>query len=112
MSDLCKCPESKSPDSTANWLASDPRQMDNLMGAMLQRTDNAIALNFKSILARLWQGISAALTDFVSDEPRVWQRRDAHGRLWWYVYDPKRERYACLSSQGEVLQWLEERFYR
>ena len=44
MSDLCKCPESKSPDSTANWLASDPCQIDNLMGAMPQRTDNAIAL--------------------------------------------------------------------
>ncbi len=111
MSDLCKCQESKSPDSAANWLASD-RQMDNLMGAMPERIDNAIALKFKSILAQLRQGISAALTNFVSDEPRVWQRRDSQGQIWWYVYDPKTERYACLSSQAEVLQWLEERFYR
>ncbi len=111
MSDLCKCQKSKSPDSTANWLASD-RQMDNLMGAMPERIDNAIALKFKSILAQLRQGISAALTNFVRNEPRVWEWRDSYGRVWWSVYDPKTERYACLSSQAEVLQWLEERFYR
>ncbi|BAU15407.1 hypothetical protein LEP3755_59650 [Leptolyngbya sp. NIES-3755] len=69
---------------------------------------SAIALQSKSLLSYAWKAISTP----VSSEPRVWQRRDRSGQTYWQVYDPETNRSARLSSEQEVRQWLEQRYYQ
>jgi hypothetical protein len=66
----------------------------------------AIALTLRSTLSRIWGVVSMLL----SDEPRIWQKRDRSGNIWWYVYDPLSDRFIQLPSEQEVRQWLEQKF--
>lgn len=73
----------------------------------LRRTLGAIALRLKFVLLLVWDAVAAP----TSSEPRVWQKRDRFGQIYWQVYDPIRDRSARFSSEQEVRQWLEENFY-
>lgn len=41
-------------------------------------------------------------------EPQVWQSLDASGNTWWYAYNPIDGNTMCLSSEEEVMIWLDE----
>lgn len=73
----------------------------------LSRLMSEISLKSKSFLSYAWKAISAP----VSSEPQVWQQRDRSGQTYWQVYDPETSRSASLSSEQEVRQWLEQRYY-
>lgn len=45
-------------------------------------------------------------------EPRVWQKRDRYGNLYWVIYDPTTGYSSSFSSEKEVRVWLEQRYYR
>ena len=45
-------------------------------------------------------------------EPKIWQKRDRYGNLYWVVYDPTTGHSSCFSSEQEVRVWLEQRYYR
>jgi hypothetical protein len=72
-----------------------------------RRIVGAIALRLKSVVSSIW--------DFVftpaSNEPIVSQGRDRSGQIYWRVYDPVSDRSIRFSSEQEVRQWLEQRFY-
>ncbi len=72
----------------------------------MKKEFKAIALTLRSTLSRIWN----ALFTSVSDEPRIWQKRDRFGNVWWYVYDPISHRSIQFSSEQEVRRWLEKRF--
>jgi hypothetical protein len=57
-------------------------------------------------LARMWRSL-----EFLghSREPNIWQTMDRHGNLWWHAYDPTTGQTSYLSSQEEVLMWLDQR---
>jgi hypothetical protein len=58
----------------------------------------------------LWENfINAMLRDA---EPKVWQKRDRKGNLFFQVYDPRTGQVARLSSENEVRAWIEERYRR
>jgi hypothetical protein len=44
-------------------------------------------------------------------EPCIYQTSDASGQ-WWYVYDPITGDSAWLTSETEVLIWLDSRYYK
>jgi hypothetical protein len=44
-----------------------------------------------------------------SSEPNIWQTMDRHGNLWWHAYDPATGQTSYLSSEEEVLIWLDQR---
>jgi hypothetical protein len=45
-------------------------------------------------------------------ELKVWQERDRFGATSWRVYDPTTGMTANLSSEQEVLAWIESRYVR
>lgn len=56
--------------------------------------------------ANLWH----SLTRFHgTNEPDIWQTMDRHGNLWWNAYDPATGQISYLSSEEEVLMWLDQR---
>lgn len=60
-----------------------------------------------------WQSVSEWLAEHLatSDDPQVVQKHDRHGQLYWEVYDPHTNREFRSTSEAEVRQWLEERYY-
>lgn len=45
-------------------------------------------------------------------DPQIWQKRDANGCLWWWVYDPITDERARFMTETEVMVWLESRYNR
>ena len=44
-------------------------------------------------------------------EPKVWQKCDRQGNIYWLTFDPITKIYSFFSSEEEVRIWLEERYY-
>jgi hypothetical protein len=60
---------------------------------------------------RIQQFFSSLLTHFThTSEPRIWQKCDRHGNIYFYVYDPMTGRASTLGSEREVRIWLEQRY--
>ncbi|MBI4779801.1 MAG: hypothetical protein HY785_00610 [Oscillatoriophycideae cyanobacterium NC_groundwater_1537_Pr4_S-0.65um_50_18] len=72
----------------------------------MEKEFKVIASTLRSILALIWDTISTSL----SDEPRIWQKRDRFGEVYWHVYDPIRDRHFRFTTEQEVRQWLEQKF--
>lgn len=56
--------------------------------------------------ANVWRFLG--ITENTS-EPDIWQTMDRHGNLWWHAYDPTTGQTTYLSSEEEVLMWLDQR---
>ena len=48
----------------------------------------------------------------LNPEPRIWEEIDRSGKMFWRVYDPKRDRTLKLDTKEQVLAWLEERHHQ
>jgi hypothetical protein len=59
-------------------------------------------------------GVKKAIATWVAQtsEPKVSQRRDPTGRLYYQVYDPGSNTSAVFGSEAEIRAWLEQRYYR
>jgi hypothetical protein len=44
------------------------------------------------------------------DEPRITQRHDRQGNLYYQIYDPMTGRSASFGSESEIRWWLEQRY--
>ncbi len=55
--------------------------------------------------ANVWQAIGISEK---SNEPDIWQTRDRYGNVWWHAYDPVTGQTSYLSSEEEVLMWLDQ----
>jgi hypothetical protein len=47
-----------------------------------------------------------------SSEPKVWERQDRQGNVYYQVYDPLSRRSATFGSETEIRYWLEQRYAR
>ncbi len=63
-----------------------------------------------SLFNKIWQYILIAQAE--AQQPKIWQRRDRLGQIWWYGYDPVTDRSICRDSEDEIRIWLEERYYQ
>ena len=66
--------------------------------------------------SHIWPAIQQELSYIAqalagSQEPHIWQHRDANGQLWWHAYDPVSDRQVCCDSEAELRIWLESRYY-
>lgn len=48
----------------------------------------------------------------VTAEPKIFQKCDRAGNLYFVVYDPKSGQRLTLGSEREVRIWLEQRYYQ
>jgi len=44
--------------------------------------------------------------------PRVYQRRDQHGRVWWDIHNPLTGKTTCVATEEEVRLRMETGNYR
>ncbi len=56
--------------------------------------------------ANLWHSVTIPGK---TSEPAIWQTMDRYGNLWWHAYDPATGQTSYLSSEDEVLMWLDQR---
>lgn len=63
-----------------------------------------------SWLTGIWQKLVHGMAHGVapSGEPKVWQTIDDDGSLWWNIYDPLSAHTFYMSSEAEVISWLDE----
>ena len=71
----------------------------------------------KSYLSRPMIWLSQQWTHFVhaisrGHEPRIWQRRNASGDVYYRAYDPYSGRSAYLTSDDALRSWLEKLPYQ
>jgi hypothetical protein len=45
------------------------------------------------------------------DEPKVVQRVDAEGNVYWEIHDPSSGYIAYCSTEADVMVWLEKHYY-
>lgn len=60
-------------------------------------------------LGELWTTFMTAINQ--KPEPQIWQECDRTGNTWWRAYDPITRESLYAESEGEVMQWLEQRSY-
>jgi hypothetical protein len=60
-------------------------------------------------LEQLWNAVLQILTR--SPEPKIYQKHDRHGKLYFQVYDPIAHRTSTFSTEQEVRIWLDQRYY-
>ena len=59
----------------------------------------------------LWQSF-LEFWEFPSKEPRVRQKINSSGNVYWQVYDPWHDCTLHFDHEQEVMVWLEEQHYR
>lgn len=61
-----------------------------------------------------FDGLRSRLSDFYwhANDPKIRERHDRQGNVWFDVYDPVSGRSALLNSEAEVRAWLDTRYYR
>lgn len=57
-----------------------------------------------------WENFVAELTR--PPEPKVRQKSNRRGEIWWEVYDPYTNLTARFASELEVRMWLDQRHYQ
>ncbi|NJR58283.1 MAG: hypothetical protein HC769_05125 [Cyanobacteria bacterium CRU_2_1] len=63
-----------------------------------------------SIFDRLWQSL---LNGFLGNsEPKIYQKRDRYGDVYFRVYDPMTGTSSSFKSEQEVRIWLDQRYYQ
>jgi hypothetical protein len=64
-------------------------------------------------LAAALKGIGQAAVNFLTqgNDLRIWTRQ-RNGHLVWHVYDPMTERRQQFSSEADLREWLETRYYQ
>ena len=78
----------------------------------MQRSDipNTVTNSITDTIKKLWEGMLQWLAS-QNDEVRVWEKIDRSGNAYWYVYNPKNGRSAHLTSETEVIGWIEGQYY-
>lgn len=61
---------------------------------------------------RIWQALTLAFQNWLSEEPQIEQHKNRKGEVEWRIYDPTNDRILWLSSEAEVFEWLESRYHR
>lgn len=59
-----------------------------------------------------WERLVAFLCGTSHSEPRIQQRCDRTGQLYWSVHDPITQESHRFDSADEVRSWLDQRYYR
>jgi len=69
---------------------------------------------FAAKLVLLWNGIVSSMIEFANsvDEPEIHSRRNKSGNAYWVIYDPLLEQRRFFSSEAEVRNYLDCRYYR
>ncbi|MDX2215617.1 MAG: hypothetical protein SFY66_20310 [Oculatellaceae cyanobacterium bins.114] len=67
-------------------------------------------VNLRNWLTQTWN----LIIDWVAGnpEPKIWSTIDKTGAICWHIYDPVSHESACFSSESEVIDWMERRYYR
>ena len=65
-----------------------------------------IIQNVNSIIDNFWSKLIYRKT-----EPKVWQKCDREGNIYWLIFNPITSLYISFGSEQEVRIWLEERYY-
>jgi hypothetical protein len=69
---------------------------------------------FAAKLIFIWNGIVSSIIEFANsaDEPEVYSRRNKFGKTYWVIYNPLLRQRMFFSSEAEVRNFLDCRYYR
>jgi len=82
-----------------------------------QQLEQSFQLDYSSRQSRIRQALSAIATkvvDFLtgdSNSPKIWCTAIDAGQILWNVYDPVTQTRKVYSTEQEVREWLDSRYY-
>ncbi|GAB4237220.1 MAG: hypothetical protein Kow00121_64350 [Elainellaceae cyanobacterium] len=92
--------------SESNYVVINSQELDTLLEKA--PVANRPSVRFPS-LEQLW---NLLLDTFAKgSEPRIYQKRDRYGKVFFQVYDPISGRSSTLDSEQQVRMWLDQRYY-
>ena len=73
---------------------------------------------FQDTVTKLGQKIANQLEDLddrwaklsTYSEPKIWEKKDRYGHIYFQVFDPIGDRYLHFNSEDEVKWWLDRRY--
>lgn len=78
--------------------------------ALLEKTQRAKqAAGLLTVWQKLWKIFAA--TFIQTSEPKIHQRTDRFGNVYFHVYDPQTGRSSVFGTESEVRAWLDRRYY-
>ena len=78
--------------------------------ALFEKTQRSKqASNFRSGWQKFWNAVAAIFVQ--SSEPKIYQKRDRFGNLYFQVYDPQTGRSSVFNTEAEVRFWIDQRYY-
>lgn len=93
--------------SESSYILINSQELDTLTAG--KKSGKQISIKLPS-LEQLWNSL---LNTFVSaSEPRIYQKRNAAGELYYKVYDPIARQTNTFFSETEVRVWLDQRYYQ
>lgn len=93
--------------SETNFILLDSQKLDAYI-------EDAKTARRKSIKLPNWEQLwNSALEFFTrSPEPKIYEKRDGAGNLYFQVYDPIAHQSSTFSTEQEVRIWLDQRYYQ
>lgn len=93
--------------SDANFVLINSQELDALIEESRPVKQTSIKLPG---LEQLWNSVLGMLIR--SSEPKIYQKHDHNGNLYFQVYDPIAHQTSTFSSEQEVRVWLDQRYYQ
>lgn len=78
------------------------------------RSNNQSKSGFAAKLILIWNRIASSIIEFANsaDEPEIYSRRNKFGKTYWVIYEPLLRQRMFFSSEAEVQNYLDCRYYR
>lgn len=92
--------------SQSNYILIDSKELDTFIEGTQAPKRSFPASQFK----RIWNLLLSAFSG--SSEPKIYQRHDRHGNIYFKVYDPVTHQIGTFNTEQEVRVWLDQRYYQ
>jgi hypothetical protein len=93
--------------SESNYLLVNSQELDALIEETQSTRQTPIKL---PDLEQLWNSVLEIFAR--SSEPKIYQKYDRKGSLYFEVYDPTTHQISNFKTEQEVRIWLDQRYYQ
>lgn len=93
--------------SESNFILINSQELDSFIEEA--KPSRQISIKLPS-LEQLWNSILETFT--TSSEPKIYQKYDRNGKLYFRVYDPITHQSSTFSTEQELRIWLDQRYYQ
>ncbi|WAL61704.1 hypothetical protein [Thermocoleostomius sinensis] len=93
--------------SRSNYVLISSKELDTFIEDTQARQRQ---FSLRRSFERIWNLLLSAFAE--SSEPKIYQKHDRDGNVYFKVYDPVTHQTEILTTEQEVRVWLDQRYYQ